>query len=103
MNSIKVRTVLDWETLKNVKNIQFFLEFANFYYYFIENFSKIIASLIALTWKNMKFDFISAYQQAFNYLKKQFTKVSILQYFDFELSYVIESDLFDYIFASILS
>jgi len=31
MNLIKVKTILNWETSKNIKNVQVFLRFVNFY------------------------------------------------------------------------
>jgi len=37
----KVKEVLDWLTPKYVKNIQKFLELANYYYQFIKDFASI--------------------------------------------------------------
>ena len=41
MSLDKVQTILDWETAKNVKDVQAFLGFANFYRRFIAGFSRI--------------------------------------------------------------
>jgi len=38
---------------KKIKNIQFFLDFANFYYQFIFNYLDIIIPLTCLTWKDI--------------------------------------------------
>ena len=35
----KVKSVLDWPTPKEVKNVQKFLELANYYHQFIKNFA----------------------------------------------------------------
>ena len=40
MNSFKVSGVLNWSTFKKVKNVQTFLEFANFYRQFIKKLCK---------------------------------------------------------------
>ena len=44
----KVKIIQDWLELKKVNNIQFFLEFTNFYCQFIFNYSDIIIPLIYL-------------------------------------------------------
>jgi hypothetical protein len=38
----KIITIMNWEPLSNVKDIQAFLGFANFYKRFINSFSRII-------------------------------------------------------------
>ena len=42
-------------------------------------------------------------KHAFNNLKKQFTTVSILAYFDLNFEYVFEIDLFDHVQENVLS
>ena len=39
MEKEKVKSVLDWPTPKEVKNVQKFLELANYYHQFIKNFA----------------------------------------------------------------
>ena len=55
MNSVKVDTIINWPTLMNVKDVQSFLEFANFYRRFIYDYSKIAAPLTCLISKNVAF------------------------------------------------
>ena len=43
-----VKRVLDWPTLKGVKDIQKFLRLANYYWWFIQNFTAIIKLLYDL-------------------------------------------------------
>ena len=50
MSDEKIRTIQDWLELKKVKNIQFFLGFANFYYCF--NYSDIVILLTCLNQKD---------------------------------------------------
>ena len=42
MSNNKVKIIQDWPKPKKVKNIQFFLDFANFYCWFIFNYLDII-------------------------------------------------------------
>jgi hypothetical protein len=46
MNNAKIKTILDWSTSKNFRDIQIFISFANFYRRFILRFSKIVRSFI---------------------------------------------------------
>ena len=56
MNSEKIRSVIEWPVLKNVKNVQSFLKFTNFYRKFIEKYSKITTLLTELIKKDIKFE-----------------------------------------------
>ena len=49
MSSDKVKTILDWPEPRNVKDIQSFLGFCNFYRRFIEKYSDIVVPLTRLT------------------------------------------------------
>jgi hypothetical protein len=51
----KVQIVLDWSTPKTVKDIQFFLGFANFYRRFIQKYSGITEPISLLTRKETEF------------------------------------------------
>ena len=51
MEETKVKAVLDWPVPKSVKDIQKFLELANYYRRFIEGFAKIARLLHKLTRK----------------------------------------------------
>ena len=49
INSRKMQAVMNWFTLNNLTQMQFFIDFCNFYRCFIKNFSKIVRSMIQLT------------------------------------------------------
>ncbi len=51
MNLRKVQAVVKWFTSTNLTQMQFFVNFCNFYRRFIKNFSKIVHFLIQLTQK----------------------------------------------------
>ncbi len=46
MNSRKIQAVVNWFTFNNLTQIQSFINFCNFYWCFIKNFSKIFHSMI---------------------------------------------------------
>jgi len=53
MSNDKVKIIQDWLEPKKVKDIQSFLDFANFYHWFIFNYSDIVIPLICLTQKDI--------------------------------------------------
>ena len=55
MDDTKMAVVQDWPTPKNLKEVQSFLGFANFYRQLIKNYSRTAAALIELTRKNKSF------------------------------------------------
>ncbi len=55
MNFIKVKVIVNWTTLINLKEVQSFVKFVNFYHHFIKNFLKLVKSFTQLTRKNMSF------------------------------------------------
>jgi hypothetical protein len=55
IDSEKVHAMQDWEPPSNLKDIDAFLGFANFYYHFIHNYSHIVQPLTFLTHKAVPF------------------------------------------------
>jgi len=55
INSIKVKVIVNWTTSINLKKVQSFVRFINFYRHFIKNFSKLVKSFTQLTRKNTSF------------------------------------------------
>ncbi len=55
INSIKVKVIVNWVTLINLKEVQSFVRFVNFYRCFIKNFSKLVKSFTQLTRKDTLF------------------------------------------------
>ena len=87
----------------NVKNIQSFLSFINFYWRFIYDYSKLASSLICLIKKDVLFEWITECQSAFDALKKAFTSDVILHYYNSDLKIVVKTDTSDYVSEGILS
>ncbi len=55
MNSIKVKVIVNWATMINLKEVQSFVRFINFYHCFIKDFLKLVKSFTQLTRKNTSF------------------------------------------------
>ncbi len=55
MNSIKVKVIVNWTTSINLKKVQSFVRFVNFYRRFIKNFLKLVKSFTQLTRKDTSF------------------------------------------------
>ena len=73
MDKEKLSGVLKWPVLTKVKQVQAFLDFANFYHRFIENFAKMSKPLSDLTKKDSTWTWGKEQQNAFEALKKAFT------------------------------
>ena len=82
MDQEKFSAVLDWSIPENLKNIQSFLGFANFYKRFIRDFSKMAAPLNALVKKDIFFHWGPEQQKAFDNFKIAFTTTFILLHYD---------------------
>ncbi len=90
MNLKKIKVVTTWSTSKSKIEVQFFLEFANFYRCFIERYFRIISSLTNLMKKNISFVWTEKAEEAFKKLKKLFIFQSILIMFESEKSITLE-------------
>ena len=103
MDPAKVDTIVNWPTLINVKDVQSFLGFANFYRRFIYGYSKLASPLTQLTKKDVPFQWTSECQKAFDALKAAFTSEIILKHYNPDLKIVVETDASDYVSGGILS
>jgi len=102
MNFVKIKAIIDWKNLQNIHNIWLFLEFVNFYKWFIWYFLKIVWFLVNLMKKIMKFLWDIMYEYVFNDLKKWFMIMLIFMHFDSDLKCVLEADLSDHAQRNVL-
>jgi hypothetical protein len=74
----KVATIQEWTAPKEVKDVQSFLGFANFYRRFKEGFSKVCRPLTGLTKNTTQYTWLEECQQPSDHLKKKFMEEPIL-------------------------
>ena len=103
MDQAKSAAILAWPTPHNIKEVQSFLRFANFYHCFILNFLEIVTPLTCLTCKDIPFEWKDKQQKAFDELKTTFSSTPILTHFNPNDPIVVETDASDYASAAILS
>ena len=103
MDPAKVSTIINWPTLINVKDVQSFLEFINFYRRFIYSYSKIATLLTYFIKKDVTFAWFSECQMIFNILKETFISDVILHHYNSNHKIVIEINVSDYVSEGILS
>ena len=103
MSSNKVCTIMDWPEPQQVKDIQSFLGFCNFYYCFIENYSNIVVPLTCLTCKGAPWNFSELCKLAFATLKEAFMSTPMLVHWVLDVQSVVETGASNYALGAILS
>ena len=74
----KIKSVTQWPVPNNLKELQGFLGFVNFYRKFISNFSALAKPLHELTRKDILYDFAKLRMDAFNLIKEAIITAPIL-------------------------
>jgi hypothetical protein len=74
----KVASVTEWESPKNMGDIQSFLGLAGYYRRFIKNFSKIAKPMTELLKKDKKFEWTDSCEASFQELKKRLVSAPVL-------------------------
>ena len=105
MEEEKVKGILDWPTPKYVKDMQKFLELANYYCQFIkiEGFTSIVRPLHNMVKKDQKWEWTEKQEEAFRELKEWFTKELVLAAPDLNKKMRMEVDASDYVTGGVLS
>lgn len=76
----KVEKVQHWPEPTNLRELQSFVGFTNYYRRFVPDYSSRIAPLLKLTRKNVTYHWDDRCQQVFQWLKDYFSKAPILAY-----------------------
>ena len=103
MDEKKLLEVLEWPVPTKVKQVQAFLGFVNFYYRFIENFTKMSKPLFNLTKKNSTWTWDIEQQSAFETLKKAFTMASVLRIPNDKDPFKLSTNVNDFATGAVLS
>ncbi|MBW0534331.1 hypothetical protein O181_074046 [Austropuccinia psidii MF-1] len=103
MNQAKVQQILHWPPPRNLKVLQSFLGFANFYCHFIKNYSKKISSLTSFLKKDSCFPLNEGALSQLHKLKEAFTTAPVLSHFDPSPPTIVETDASDYALGTVLS
>ena len=103
MDKEKVKAIREWPEPRNLKEVQAFLGFANFYQKFIPGYSQICTPLTKMTKKEQPFHWECEQREAFEKLKKKFTSAPILALFDLERKIILETNASDQALGSCLS
>ncbi len=99
----KVENILNWLTLTNVKQVQRFVRYMDFYFWFIQAFSKLVKLLLMLTKKNILLVWTESCKKLFQSLKKLVAQTSIFKYFNIKHQSSHETNLSYLVIGRILS
>ena len=102
MDPVKLDSIAAWPTPAKVKDVRSFLGFANFYRWFIPDYSMVARPLLDLTKKDNRWDWTPACQQSFDELKKLFLSCPILHLPNFAKPFAIATDASKYALGAIL-
>ncbi|MBW0586074.1 hypothetical protein O181_125789 [Austropuccinia psidii MF-1] len=103
MDQAKVQQIFNWPPPRNLKVLQSFLGFANFYCRLIKNYSKKISSLTSFLKKDSRFPLNEEAPRQFHQLKEAFTIAPILCHFHPPLPTIVETYASDYTLGAVLS
>ena len=109
MNPNQISTIADWPTPKTYQKVQVFLNFVNFYWCFVKDYSRIAEPLTELfkesvnRKKQKSLQWSKVEVQIFKRFHISFISVSMLIHFNFELYLRIKTDASEYALTGILS
>ena len=86
-----------------MKDVQKFLELANYYRRFVKDFAKIAKLLYEMTRKENKWSWGKRQQKAFEELKEKFTTGPVLVTPDLDKEMRVEADTSDFAMREVLS
>ena len=99
----RIQSIRTWPLPTNVKELQSFLGFVNFYRTFISNYTKLALPLFGLLKKDMKFEWSDKCNESFDRLKDAFSSASMLKHPDTSRPFVVETDASDFALGGVLS
>ena len=103
MDPKKLKGVADWPTSKNPTNVQQFLGFTSYYWYFVPNYSKIAWPLLNLTKKTIPWHWGKEQEEAFEELKSHMCHSPVLTQPNFKRKFYLQTDALAYGVGAVLS
>ena len=88
----KIEVIIEWKLPRNVMEVLSFLGLVGYYKRFVKGFSMIVAPIIRLLQKNVRFEWSEKCQASFEKLTAFLTEASVLTQPTFGKEYVIFSD-----------
>ena len=86
----KVKAIVEWIPSKDLKGLQQFLGFANYYRTFIEGYSHIVTPLVHLTRKKVPYVWDDNCHHAMTTLKEAFSTKPILRIYNWRLPTILQ-------------
>ena len=99
----KVEVVKEWAVPSNLRGVQSFLGFCNFYRKFIKDHGRVARPLTNLTRKGEAFTWTDRCQAAFEELKRLLVEAPLLRHFRYDAETRVETDASDGVLAGVLS
>lgn len=99
----KISVINNWEYAANVRGVQSYLGFCNFYRRFIKDYSSICRPLTRLTGKDVPFVFDDSCKEAWEALRSALKSAPILRHYDPFKQTRLETDSSDGVVAGVLS
>ena len=96
MDPVKIASIRDWLTLKNITEVQSFMGFVNFYCRFVPDFSDVVSPLHCLTKKVELWQWTEPEETAFQALKLLVTSAPILVLPDQDACFQLETNTSGY-------
>ncbi|MBW0579961.1 hypothetical protein O181_119676 [Austropuccinia psidii MF-1] len=103
MDQAKLQRILNLPPPRNLKALQSFLGFANFYQGFIKNYSKKIRSLTSFLQKYSCFPLNEEALSQFHKLKEAFTTTPIISHLDPSIPTIVETNSSNYALGAVMS
>ena len=88
----KIEVIENWPVPNTLPEVRSFLGLANYFRKFILGFSTLVSPLTALTGSDVKWDWCSKCQQAFDKLVEMLCNAPLPQLSDFEVPFVLTTD-----------
>ena len=98
----KVQGVMEWPVPKNMKDVQKFLGLANYYRWFVKDFTMIAKLLHEIMRKDKKWNWGEKQQKAFEELKRRFITEPVLVISDLDKEMRVEMDTSDFVIEEVL-